>query len=247
MLVLFCSACLTVLASSMVTRAAEIRVAVASNFHGTLRDIADRYQQRSNHSVQLVSGSTGKHFAQIINGAPFDAFLAGDARHPRLLEEKGFAVPGTRFTYAEGKLVLWSAEPGYVDPSGRVLETAGFRHLALANPRLAPYGAAAREVLEKRGLWQNLQDRVVLGENIAQTFQFVVSGNARLGFIARSQLQRPAHPATGSWWDIPETLYSPILQQAVLLRDDAATRDFLAFLQTEEAHRIMQARGYERP
>ncbi len=146
-----------------------------------------------------------------------------------------------------GKLVLWSPDADGVGQEGSVLEQDGFRYLALANPRLAPYGKAAREVLENRGLWQILQHRMVRGENIGQTFQFVGSGNAELGFVAWSQVKRPGRPADGSWWDIPQALYSPIEQQAVLLTDDPVARDFLAFVRSAEVTEVIRSYGYGTP
>ncbi len=229
------------------TAADEIRVAVASNFTDAIRQIADRFEQQSGHQVTLVFGSTGKHYAQIKHGAPFHAFFAADVRRPRLLEEQDVAMPGSRFTYAVGKVVLWSAKADYVDASGRVLKNGDFHYLALANPKHAPYGRAAREVLESRGLWQALQQKLVRGENIGQTFQFVKTGNAELGFIAWSQLKRPGQPAAGSWWAIPQALYTPIEQQAVLLKDNAVARDFLTFVRSEETKEIIRAYGYGTP
>lgn len=225
----------------------EIRVAVASNFAGAIREIAGRFEQQSGHKVTLMSGSTGMHYAQIRNGAPFDAFFAADVKRPKRLEEEGATLADSRFTYAVGRLVLWSPKVDYVDPAGELLEQGDFRYLALANPKLAPYGRAAREVLEKRHRWQDLQDRMVRGENIGQTFQFVKSGNAELGFVAWSQIQRPGQPLAGSWWDIPQALYSPIEQQAVLLKDNSVARDFMAFVRGTEALKIIGAYGYGTP
>jgi molybdate transport system substrate-binding protein len=246
----FLAGVLTVLLTLMVglpAVAGAIRVAVASNFADAAKEIAGRFEQKSGHEVVLVLGSTGKHYAQIKNGAPFEAFLAADARRPALLEEEGAAQPGTRFTYALGTLVLWSPKADYVDAGGAVLRKGGFRHLALANPKLAPYGKAAQEVMEGIGLWQALQSRMVRGENIGQTFQFVKSGNAELGFVAWSQIRRPDEPATGSWWEIPQRLYSPIEQQAVLLDDNPVARDFLAFVRAEEGREIIRTYGYGTP
>jgi molybdate transport system substrate-binding protein len=222
----------------------EIRVAVASNFANAIKEIAWHFERQTAHEVTLVFGSTGKHYAQIKHGAPFDAFFAADAKRPRLLEEEGLGVPGSRFTYAVGKLILWSPKAHYVDPRGKVLEQGEYRHLALANPRLAPYGRAAQEVLQKNGQWLVLRDRMVRGENIGQTFQFVKSGNAELGFVAWSQIKRPGQPTEGSWWEIPQALYSPIDQQAVLLQDNAAARAFLTFVRGQEALDIIGAYGY---
>lgn len=233
--------------ASAAVRATEIRVAVASNFSLPARAIASRFEAQSGHRVVLVSGATGKHYAQIINGAPFAVFLAADIRRPELLEQQGLALPGTRVTYAVGRLVLWSPRPGYVDREGRVLEEGGFRYLAIANPALAPYGKAAQEVLERRGLWDPLQTRMVRGENIGQAFQMVMSENAQLGFVAWSQISRPGHEPRGSWWDVPDALYTPVQQQAVLLQDTDAARAFLDYLQGDEARRVIGSFGYTLP
>ncbi len=227
--------------------AAEIRVAVASNFTDAMRELAERFEQREDHDVTLVFGSTGKHYAQIRHGAPFHAFFAADKKRPRLLEEQGVAIAGSRFTYATGRLVLWSHRPGYVDPAGKVLQQGDFRFLALANPKLAPYGMAAREVLAGRNLWEPLQGRLVRGENIGQTFQFVRTGNAELGFVAWSQVQQPGRPGEGSWWAIPQDLYTPIEQQAILLKNTVPARDFLTFVRGEEAREIIRVHGYDTP
>jgi molybdate transport system substrate-binding protein len=227
--------------------AGEIRIAVASNFAGAIKAAADHFEADTGHKVTLAFGSTGKHYAQIWNGAPFDAFFAADARRPELLENEGLALAGSRFTYALGKLVLWSPATAYVDPQGRILEHGDFRHLAVANPELAPYGVAAREVLIRRGLWDKFEKRLVRGENIAQAFQFVASGNAELGFVACSQVQRPGHQLEGSFWDVPARLYTPIEQQAVLLKDTGAGRAFMSFMRSEKAIRIIRDHGYEAP
>ena len=227
--------------------AEEIRVAVASNFADAMASIAMHFEASADHNVTLSFGSTGKHYAQIKNGAPFDAFFAADVRRPERLEKEGVALPGSRFTYAVGKLVLWSPEPGYVDPESSVLERHEFRHLAIANPKLAPYGKAAEEVLRARGLWGRLSGRLVRGENIGQTFQFVKSGNAELGFVAYSQVKRPNQPVAGSFWEAPQALYTPIEQQAVLLKDNEAARAFLAFVRSEGALKIIHEYAYDTP
>jgi molybdate transport system substrate-binding protein len=227
--------------------AEEIRVAVASNFTDAITSIARRFEVSTDHTVTLIFGSTGKHYAQIKNGAPFDAFFAADVRRPELLEKEGVALPGSRFTYALGKVVLWSPKTGYVDREASVLERGEFRHLAIANPKLAPYGKAAEEVLQARGLWGRLSRRLVRGENIGQTFQFVNSGNAELGFVAYSQVRRPNQPIEGSFWEVPRALYTPIEQQAVLLNDNGAARAFLSFVRSGEALKIIQDYGYDTP
>lgn len=223
----------------------EIRIAVASNFSTAMSTLAEEYEERTGRSVILSYGSTGKHFAQIKNGAPFDAFFAADVRRPRLLEKEGAAVPGTRFTYAVGKLVLWSPNPGLIDPAGKFPEIGSFRFLAIANPALAPYGAAAREVLQRLGLWERLSSQIVRGENVTQAFQYVQTGNAELGFVACSQIMSLDQTSRGSIWEVPPDLYSPIEQQAVLLRDRPGARDFLEFVRSSEARNIIRSHGYE--
>jgi molybdate transport system substrate-binding protein len=223
----------------------ELRVAVASNFRHAMDGLAERFETETGHEITVIVGSSGKHYAQIVNGAPFDAFFSADVDRPLRLEREQRIVPGTRFTFAMGKLVLWSPREGFVDPAGRILLTGAFDHLAIANPRLAPYGAAAREVLESLGLWGQLGGKLVRGENIGQTFQFVASGNADLGFVSRAQLETPGRAFGGSGWEPPRTLYSPIEQQAVLLRETAPGRAFLTFVQTEEARALIRAYGYD--
>ena len=234
------------LAACSVGNGEEIRVAVASNFAQPMREIADRFERHTGHEVVLSTASTGKHYAQIVNGAPFDVFFAADTERPKLLEQ-ALAVDGSRFTYARGALVLWSPVAGLVDADGGVLGENRFRFLAIANPELAPYGRAAKEVLERRGLWQSLQDRLVRGENIGQAYQFVASGNAELGFVARSQIEQAGRSVGGSWWEIPEELYSPIEQQAILIRESPLARQFLAFMRQDEVVEILRIYGYENP
>lgn len=233
---------------SPAARADEIRVAVATNFAAPVQVIVTRFAETTGNRMVPVFGSTGKHYAQIKNGAPFAAFLAADARRPALLEKEGVAVAGSRFTYAVGRIILWSPREGYVDTEGRVLVDGDFRHLAIANPVLAPYGRAAQEVLQARGLWERLQGgRLVRGEDIGQTFQFVHSGNAELGFVAYSQVKRPGQTLPGSWWEVPQTLYRPIEQQAVLLQENSTARAFLAFIRGDEARTIIADYGYALP
>lgn len=238
------AACL-LLAAAGPAAADRIQVAVASNFTGTLARLADHFERRSGHQVVLVPGSTGKHYAQISNGAPFDAFFAADVRRPALLEQEGAAVPGSRFTYAIGKLVLWSPTPGLVDSSGDVLKHRTFRHLAIANPRLAPYGRAAREALQALELWPTMEHKLVYGENIGQTFHFVNSGNAELGLVAYAQIKDAG--IEGGYWKLPSSLYAPIEQQAVALVDSPATRAFLAYVKDDEAVGIIRGLGYDTP
>ncbi|RTZ61174.1 MAG: molybdate ABC transporter substrate-binding protein [Gammaproteobacteria bacterium] len=227
--------------------AGEIHVAVASNFLPAAKQLAREFAEKTGHQVTLAGGSTGKLYAQITHGAPFEAFFAADEKRPKLLEQQGVALPGSRFTYAIGRLVLWSPRTALVDPQGEVLKSGDFRHLALANPKLAPYGRAAEQVLRKLKRWDALQERLVRGENIGQTCQFVKSGNAALGFVARSQLRQPGTAAPGSIWEVPQALYDPLLQQAVLLKQNDAAQAFLAFVRSEAGRKIIRQSGYDTP
>ncbi|MGQ0654024.1 MAG: molybdate ABC transporter substrate-binding protein [Betaproteobacteria bacterium] len=229
------------------SRADDVHVAVAANFAAPLQALGEAFTRQSGHRVQASAGSTGKFYAQIRNGAPFDVLLSADDETPRRLEEEKAAVAGTRFTYALGRLVLWSAVESLVDDRGEVLRTARFRKLAVANPRLAPYGAAAQQAMTKLGVWGALQGRLVQGENIAQTFQFVASGNADLGFVALAQL---AGERKGSRWLVPAELHAPIRQDAVLLARAAsnqAARALLDYLRGAAARERIRAYGYELP
>lgn len=222
-------------------------VAVAANFTEPMTEIAAAFEKATGHGVKLSFGSSGKFVAQIENGAPFEVFLSADAEKPVKLEKSKQAVEGSRFTYAVGKLVLWSAKPGYVDDQGRILESGGFQHLALAEPKLAPYGAAAVEVLKNKGLFEKIKPSLVFGENISQTHQFISTGNAELGFIALSQVIQDGKIAEGSGWVVPETLHAPIRQEAVLLNkgaDNPAAAALLQSLKSSEARAIIQKYGY---
>lgn len=219
--------------------AEELKVAVASNFLPAMHQLARRYQADSGNIINVISGSSGKHYAQIRHGAPFDLFFSADQERPELLEQHGLAVAGSRFTYGLGRLVLWSPTLSRVD--ALTLSHSRFNRLAIANPRLAPYGRAAQQVLTALGEWQNLEQRLVRGENIGQTLQFVATGNAELGLIAASQLM--ALPGGASWM-VPPDLYTPIKQQAVLLIDSAAARDFLTFVRGAEGASIIRRYGY---
>ncbi len=227
--------------------AGEIRVAVASNFANTLKVIAARFEQKTGHHLIISVGSTGKHYAQIKNGAPFDVFFAADTYRPELLEKQGIALAGSRFTYAQGQLVLWSPDKQLVDSEARVLESSNFRYLAVANPKLAPYGRAAQQVLQKKGLWDSLRSRMVRGENIGQTFQFVKSGNAQLGFVAASQVKSEPASLAGSLWVVPEGSYTAINQQVVLVKDNPLNNAFIAFVRSDEVLKIIHESGYKIP
>lgn len=228
----------------------EVRVAVAANFTAPLEKIAAEFARDTGHRLIVSSGSSGKLYAQIRNGAPFEAFLSADEETPARLEHEGLAVSGTRFTYAIGKLVLWSPKPGYVDSRGEVLKSGDFKHLAVANPKLAPYGRAAQELMEKKGLWQSAQPRLVMGENITQTYQFAATGNAELGLVALSQIRKAGGESQGSFWIVPQSLYSPIRQDAALLANGkgrTAAGQFLKYLKSAKATAIIQRFGYDLP
>lgn len=224
--------------------AEELRVAVASNFKPVMEALAHDFESATGHQVSASYGSTGKHYAQILNGAPFDAFLAADAERPALLEANGISVPGSRFTYAIGQLVLWAPGRSLREDGQGVLEAGEFRFLAIANPVTAPYGRAADQVLRRLGLIGALQGRIVRGENVGQTFAFVQTGNAELGFLAMSQV---IDDDSGEPWVVPEALYEPIEQQAVLLNEREAARAFLAFLRDEAALEVIRKMGYQTP
>lgn len=228
--------------------AGEATVAVAANFAAPMQKIAQAFAADTGHRATLAFGATGAFHAQIRNGAPFHVLLAADDETPARIEAEKLAVAGTRFTYAIGRLVLWSAQAGAVDPKGDVLAGGSFERIAIANPKLAPYGAAAIEVLERLQLRNKLQPRIVQGANIAQAFQFVGTGNALVGFVALSQVMVDGRIARGSAWIVPANLHSPLRQDAVLLEpgrnSDAATA-LLAYLKGGKARAIMQSYGYE--
>lgn len=239
---------LTLLLLSPFARADEAQVAVAANFTAPMKAIVAEFEKATGHKVALSFGATGKFYAQIKNGAPFQVFLSADDETPAKLEQEGLAVPGSRFTYAVGTLVLWSARPDFVDVKGEVLSRGAFTHLAVANPKLAPYGAAAMETLDKLGLASSLQPKLVQGENIAQTHQFISSGNAELGFVALSQVMKDGRISSGSAWIVPAEMHRTIRQDAVILtagRDNAAAKALLQFLRTSAATAIIRSYGYQ--
>ncbi len=232
----------------MVTMAGEVSVAVASNFTAPMKVIAQAFERDTGHKVILSFGATGQFYAQIKNGAPFAVLLAADDETPARLEREGVAVTGTRFTYATGKLVLWSKKADLVDDKGEILKTGKFDKLALANPKLAPYGAAAMQVLEKLSLTKQLGPKLVEASNIGQTFQFVSSGNAALGFVALSQVFENGKLKEGSGWVVPSNLYSPIKQDAVLLTSGKANlvaQALLHYLRSDKAKAIIVSFGYD--
>ena len=230
-----------------VAHADTVSVAVAANFTAPMQKIAAAFEADTGHKAELSFGATGKFYAQITHGAPFQVLLSADDTTPARLEREGKAVAHSRFTYAIGTLVLWSAQTGTVDAKGDVLKSGDFKHLAIANPKLAPYGAAALQVMEKLGVATALQPRLVQGENIAQTFQFVSTGNAQLGFVALSQVMADGKIRSGSAWQVPASLHEPIRQDAVLLmpgKDSAAASALLTYLRGSKARALIQSYGY---
>lgn len=235
------------LAGCGAAHAAEVQVAVAANFSAPMQRIAAAFEKDTGHKAVLAFGATGKFYAQVVNGAPFEVLLAADDETPARLEKEGRTVAGSRFTYATGKLALWSARQAYVDAQGKVLETGGYAHLAIANPKTAPYGLAATETLDKLGLSARVQPKLVQGENIGQAHQFVSTGNAELGFVALSQVWKDGRFTSGSGWIVPENLHSPIRQDAVILSKgaaNAAARALESYLKSDKARAIIRSYGY---
>jgi molybdate transport system substrate-binding protein len=244
---------------------AEVRVAVAANFAAPLAALAEGFQRSTGHTLKVSAGATGKFYSQIKAGAPFDVLLAADASTPSRLVQEGLAVAGSQFNYANGRLVLWSATPGLVDAAGAVLSRGAFKHLAIANPKTAPYGQAAVQVMQALGLVAALKPKWVVGESVAQAYQFVVTGNAELGFVALSQTQlqtqtqtplqvqtqspsgASAQPPAGSRWLVPASLHSPIQQDAVMLLAGAtnpAASALMAYLKGDAAKPVLLSFGY---
>lgn len=227
---------------------ATVLVAVAANFSKPMTEIAGEFEKATGHSAKLSFGSSGKFVSQLKSGGPFEVFLSADEKGPEKLEQAGLTVPTTRFVYALGKLVLWSTRLGYVDDQGKILETGNFKHLALANPKLAPYGIAAVDVLKKMKLFEKLQPLFVQGENIAQTYHFISTANAELGFVALSQVIEKGKITNGSGWIIPDNLYTPIRQTAVLMKKGAKNPGAAAlidYLKSKPALAIIKTYGYD--
>jgi molybdate transport system substrate-binding protein len=232
---------------SSAARADDVSVAVAANFTAPIKHIALDFEKDTGHKIVASFGSTGQFYAQIKNGAPFEVLLAADDETPARLIKENAAVAGTQFTYAVGKLVVWSAKPGLVDEGGDVLKKGAFEHLALANPKLAPYGAAGIEAMKALGVYDSLQAKVVTAENITQAYQFISSGNSQLGFVALSQVLKDGK-IEGSSWLVPARLYQPIFQNAVLLekgRSKPAAEALLKYLKGDKAVAVIRSFGYE--
>jgi len=228
-------------------QADDISVAVAANFTAPMKLIAAEFEKDSGHKVVASYGSTGKFYAQIKNGAPFEILLAADDETPAKLVKEAVGQSGSQFTYAIGKLVLWSAKPGYVDGAGAVLKKGDFAHLSVADPKLAPYGAAGIETLKALGAYEATAPKIVTAENITQAYQFISSGNAELGFVALSQVLKDGK-IEGSSWLVPAKLYTPIRQDAVILepgKGKAAAEALMKFLKGDKARAIIKSFGYE--
>jgi molybdate transport system substrate-binding protein len=233
-------------------KAEEATVAVAANFTAPMQKIAQAFEQDTGHKAKLVFGSTGKFYAQIKNGAPFAVLLSADDETPARLEKEGAAIAGTRFTYAVGRLALWSKNPALVDNKGQVLlsnttDKNNFKKLAIADPKLAPYGVAAMEVLQRMGALSKVAPKLVQGDSIGQAFQFVMTENAELGLVALSQISMDGRISQGSAWVVPQSLYTPLKQDAALLflgKDNAAALALMKYLQSERAQAIIRAYGY---
>ena len=227
---------------------ATVLVAVAANFSKPMTEIVSQFEKATGHSAKLSFGSSGKFVSQLENGGPFEVLLSADEKGPEKLEQAGLTVPNSRFVYALGKLVLWSATPNFVDDKGKILMTSNFKHLALADPKVAPYGAAAIDVLKKMKLFEKLQPMFVQGENIAQTYQFISTANAELGFLALSQVIKNGKIVGGSSWIIPDNLHAPIRQGAVLMKigaENPAARALIDYLKSIPALAIIKKYGYD--
>ena len=236
------------LAFTTLARADVVQVAVAANFTAPARALAEVFARTTGHEAKLSFGATGAFYTQIKNGAPFDVLLAADDERPARLEKEGDTVAGSRFTYATGQLVLWSAKPGFVDDQGAVLKGGHFGKIAIANPKNAPYGAAAVEAMEKLGLAATLQPKLVTGESIGQTYNFIATGNAELGFVALAQVLDGGKLKSGSMWVVPAQYHAPIIQDAVILKRAAsnpAAKAWMELLKTPQSKALIRSYGYE--
>ncbi len=230
-----------------IASADEIRIAVASNFAHTLKTLATQFESQSRHKVTLQTGSTGNLFVQIKRGDDFDLFFAADTYRPAILEEEGYALPASRFTYAIGRIALWSIELNVADKGLETLRTVAFNHIAIPDTKRSPYGRSTKEILISHNLWNSSLGRLVTGDDVEQTYQLIRGGSAELGFIALSQLQQPDRPLIGSYWIVPETMHRTIHQQAVVFNKSPAISAFVEFIQREESKAIIRSYGYKTP
>ncbi|WP_460141426.1 molybdate ABC transporter substrate-binding protein [Pseudomonas sp. S2_E01] len=242
------SAALLAVFTTAFAHADEVQVAVAANFTAPIQALAADFEKDTGHKLVTSFGATGQFYTQIKNGAPFEVFLSADDTTPAKLESEGDTVKGSRFTYAVGTLALWSAKDGYVDAKGKVLADNQYKHLSIANPKTAPYGLAATQVLAKQGLTDQVKDKLVEGQNITQAFQFVSTGNAELGFVALSQIYKDGKVTSGSAWIVPASLHDPIKQDAVILnkgKDNPAAKALVDYLKGPKAAAVIKSYGYE--
>lgn len=240
--------CLFVIATMAITPAfaEQALVAVAANFVPPFREIAIEFENATSHQLQVAGGSSGNFYSQIKNGAPFDVFFSADMERPKLLEDEGFGVKNSRFTYAIGRLVLWSPNADLIKGE-EILRSKKFKRLAIANPKTAPYGVAAMQTLQKLELWDSVQSQIVMGESLGQTIGFIESGNAQLGFVALSQVLDPKIKGQGSRWDVPTNLHEPIKQDVILLtkgKDNPAAKALMEFLSGPQAKTVIERYGY---
>ena len=229
-------------------QAAEIKVAVASNFANVLKEIAIEFQKDTGHQLAITPGATGKFYAQISNGAPFDVFLSADDETPRKLAQEGKAIASSQFTYAIGRLALWSPNLEMIDKNADILKTDKFKFIAIANAKVAPYGQAAVQTMQKLGVLTKIEPRVVQGESISQTYQFVSTGNAQLGFVAMSQIVENGKIKMGSAWIVPEEMHEQLKQDAVVLQSCkhmSACQALIEYLKSEKAKKLMASYGYK--
>lgn len=243
-----CLATLVTLFAATQALADEVQVAVAANFTAPIQAIAADFKKDTGHTLVAAYGATGQFYTQIKNGAPFEVFLSADDTTPQKLESEGDTVKGSRFTYAVGTLALWSAKDGYVDTQGAVLAKNQYQHLSIANPKAAPYGLAATQVLAKLGLAEQVKGKLVEGQNITQAYQFVSTGNAELGFVALSQIYKDGKVSSGSAWIVPGQMHDPIKQDAVILnkgKDNPAAKALVDYLKGPKAAVIIKSYGYQ--
>ncbi|MBS0151108.1 MAG: molybdate ABC transporter substrate-binding protein [Nitrospira sp.] len=241
--------CVVVITALAVTPALaeSVLVAVAANFVPPFREIAMDFEKATGHAVQVAAGSSGNFYSQIKNGAPFDVFFSADAERPKLLEDEGLGVKDTRFTYAIGRLVLWSPNADLIKGE-ETLRSKQYKRLAMASPKTAPYGVAAMQALQKLALWDSVQPQIVMGESLGQTMGFIQSGNAQLGFVALSQVLDPKINGKGSRWDVPNNLHEPIKQDVILLttgKENSGAKALMEFMGGLQAKTIIERYGYE--
>jgi molybdate transport system substrate-binding protein len=243
-------ACIAGILLSVSAQAAEVKVAVSANFAQPMKDIAAEFEKDTGHKLAITQGATGKFYAQITNGAPFEVFLSADDETPAKMIKEGKAVSGTQFTYAIGRLVLWSPDEKLVDQGGAVLKTDRFKYISIANAKVAPYGRAAVQTMQKLGVLSAIEPRVVQGESITQTHQFVTTGNAQLGFVAMSQVWENNRIKSGSGWIVPEDMHEQLRQDVVLLnpgKDSSAATALVNYLKSDKSKKIIERYGYKLP